>query len=223
MGGKVNSVTTKRWGPGKRALGFAASGIYTDSPSFTNTVLAPKWGASPSPRSLGKGSAGVSRCPSPPPRTVQFSHPRLLPTHCSLAPPCSPISLPPLCSPSHKAASFHSPQSSSRVCSQRHRQVPIPILLLPSKFCLAGSLPKPLVPTILPSLGDSPPPAQQPQGWAGAIFSLGTELILTHRQGTWGRTVGLWGGREGQSKKAGPGAGVVSGPRHPKNTSGGRH
>lgn len=67
---------------------------------------------------------------------------------------------------------------------------PTPTLLLPSKFCLAGSLPKPLVPTIFPFLRDSPPPAQQPQGWAGAIFSLGTELILTHPQGTWGRAVG---------------------------------
>ena len=219
MGGKVNSVTIKRWGPGKRVRGFAASGIYTESPSFTNTVLAPKWGASPSPLSLGKGSAGVSRCPSPPPPTVQFSHPQ--PAPHPLLPGSSLFSIP--SAPSHKAASFHSPQSSSRVCSQRHRRVPIPVLLLPSKFCLAGSLPKPLVPTILPSLGDSPPPAQQPQGWAGAIFSLGTELILTHRQGTWGRTLGLGGGREGQSKKAGPGAGVVSGPRHPKNTSRGRH
>ena len=88
---------------------------------------------------------------------------------------------------------------------------------------MAGSLPKPLVPTIVPSLGDSPPPAQQPQGWAGAIFSLGTELILTHRQGTWGRAVGLGGGREGPvqeswtwgSRGGGRGGGVL-GPRRPK-------
>ena len=80
------------------------------------------------------------------------------------------------------------------------------MLLLPSKFYLAGLLPKPLVPTIFPSLRDSPPPAQQPQGWAGAIFSLGTELILTHRQGTWGRAAGLGEGGKDQSKKAGPGA-----------------
>lgn len=54
------------------------------------------------------------------------------------------------------------------------------LLLLSSKFRLAGLLPNPLVPTVFPSLRDSPPPVQQAQGWAGAIFSLGTELILTH-------------------------------------------
>lgn len=86
------------------------------------------------------------------------------------------------------------------VYSKRHRRSalkgtssPPPLILRPLKFSLAGSIPKPLVPTIFPSLGDSPPPAQQPQGWAGAIFSLGTELILTHPQGTWGPAAG-WGG-----------------------------
>lgn len=83
---------------------------------------------------------------------------------------------------------------------------PVPSLL-PSKFCLAGSIPKPPVPTIFPSLGISPPPARQPQGWAGAIFSLGTELILTHRQGPGGGLAGWGEGEQRSGESWTPGTG----------------
>lgn len=63
-----------------------------------------------------------------------------------------------------------------------------------------------------------PSPSPQPQGWAGAIFSLGTELILTHRQGTWGRAEE----RGGSPGKLAWGRGGLR-SRHPRNASGGWH
>lgn len=54
---------------------------------------------------------------------------------------------------------------------QKHRPKP--------KFCQADNL-KPLVPT----KSHHPLPQTAAWGWAGAIFSLGSELILTHQQET---------------------------------------
>lgn len=184
MGGQVSSGTTERWGPGRSPGVCSLRGM--QSPFFTNAVLVLELGAFPSPQSLGQ-----SRAPRPDPAQSNSHTPSQLPTHSSPAPLCSPFSLPPLL-PLPRTC----PGVLGSALKGTGQTLPI-LLLLPSTHCLAASLPKPLVPTIVPSLGDSPPPAQQPQGWAGAIFSLGTELILTHRQGTWGRAVGLGGGREG--------------------------
>lgn len=54
-------MTTKRWDPGKRLKGSAIPGVYMGSPSFTNTVLAPKWGAlHPPPKSEQRQCQGLT-------------------------------------------------------------------------------------------------------------------------------------------------------------------
>jgi len=109
MGGKASSGTTDRWGPGRSPGVCSLRGM--QSPFFTNAILVLELGAFPSPQSLGRG-----RAPLPDPAQSNSHTPSQLPTHCSLAPLCSPFSLPP---------PTHSP-SSSRVCSPGHRPDPSP-------------------------------------------------------------------------------------------------
>lgn len=137
-----------------------------------------------------------------------------------------PASSPPLLPGSSLLSILSAPPThlprSPRVCSQRHRPDPSPSSSSSFNMLFGRLTPQTPGSHHRPLPRGLPSPAQQPQGWAGNIFSLGTELILTHRQGDLGagcRAGG--GGRERTVQKAGRGAwgrggGVVLGPRCPK-------
>lgn len=185
----------------QRVRGLMAPGVHTGESSSANSEVA------------GRGGGGVwgGQCPVLTPPASSVTAPLLL----------SGVPLPFLPSPSQ--GSLFNSNRGSGICFQRHgRRCPSGPQPPPLKVLFGRLDSQNLVPTIFLSLGISPPPARQPQGWAGAIFSLGTELILTHRQGPGGGLAGRGEGKD-QSGKAGlQGPAVVSGPRCPRKASGGR-